>query len=192
MPALQDERLLTTLKAVAAALRGAEVPFALAGGLAAWARGGPPTEKDIDLLIREQDAVRAHEVLAAAGFRPEVPPEDWLIKVFDDDILIDLIFRPSGFVVDDELLARCDELQVHALYMRVMRADDILSSKLLSLTEHHLDYAPALEVARALREQVEWYDVWTRTKGSPFARAFFALLNELEIIDGSRLLRAAG
>ena len=73
-----------------------------------------------------------------------------------------------------------------------MRADDILSSKLLSLTEHHLDYAPALEVARALREQVEWYDVWTRTKGSPFARAFFALLNELEIIDGSRLLRAAG
>jgi len=192
MPALQDERLLTTLKAVAAALRGAEVPFALAGGLAAWARGGPPTEKDIDLLIREQDAARAHEVLEAAGFRPEVPPEDWLIKVFDDDILIDLIFRPSGFVVDDELLARCDELQVHALHMRVMRADDLLTSKLLSLTEHHLDYAPALEVARALREQIEWDDVWAQTKSSPFARAFFSLLAELEIIDGSRLLRAAG
>jgi hypothetical protein len=192
MPALQDERLLTSLKAVAAALRGADIPFALGGGLAAWARGGPPTEKDIDLLIREVDGPRAHEALAAAGFRPEVPPEDWLIKAFDDDILIDLIFRPSGFVVDDELLARCDELQVHALHMRVMRADDLLTSKLLSLTEHHLDYAPALEVARALREQVEWYDVWARTKSSPFARAFFALLNELEIIDGSRLLRVAG
>jgi hypothetical protein len=192
MPALQDERLLTTLKAVAAALRGGEVPFALGGGLAAWARGGPPTEKDIDLLIREQDAPRAHEVLAEAGFRPETPPEDWLIKVFDDDILIDLIFRPSGFVVDDGLLDRCDEMQVHALNMRVMRADDLLTSKLLSLTEHHLDYAPALEIARALREQVEWRDVWSRTNASPFARAFFALLNELEIIDGSRLLRAAG
>lgn len=192
MPAVQDERLLTTLKAVAAALRGAEVPFALAGGLAAWARGGPPTEKDIDLLIREDDAARTHEVLAAAGFRAEVPPEDWLIKVYDEDILVDLIFRPSGFVVDDELLARCDELQVHALHMRVMRADDILTSKLLSLTEHHLDYAPALEVARALREQVEWPDVWARTRVSPFARAFFSLLTELEIIDGSRMLRVAG
>src|SRR5690606_28535775 len=68
MPAIQDERLLTTLKAVAAQLRGADVPFALAGGLAAWARGGPPTEKDIDLLIREADGERALEALAAAGF----------------------------------------------------------------------------------------------------------------------------
>lgn len=192
MTALQDERLLTTLKGVAAALRTADVPFALAGGLAAWARGGPPTEKDIDLLIREEDGRRAHEALAAAGFRPDVPPEDWLIKAFDDDILIDLIFRPAGFVVDDELLSRCDDLMVHAMNMRVMRADDMLTSKLLSLTEHHLDYAPALEVARALREQVEWYDVWARTQSSPFARAFFALLNELEIVDGSRLLRVAG
>ncbi|MEA3217508.1 MAG: hypothetical protein QOJ19_3664, partial [Acidimicrobiia bacterium] len=50
MPATQAEPLLVSLKVVAAALREAGVPFALAGGLAAWARGGPPTEKDIDLL----------------------------------------------------------------------------------------------------------------------------------------------
>lgn len=192
MPAIQNERLLTSLKNVAAALRAAEVPFALGGGLAAWARGGPPTEKDIDLLIREVDGARAHEVLAAVGIEPATPPEDWLIKAYDDDILIDLIFRPSGFVVDDELLDRCDEMQVHAMHMRVMRADDLLTSKLLSLTEHHLDYAPALEIARALREQVEWRDVWARTQASPFARAFFALLTELEIVDGSHLLRVAG
>lgn len=193
MPATQDEGLLTTLKDVAAALREADIPFALAGGLAAWARGGPPTEKDIDLLIRKADGERAHEVLAAIDLRPDVPPEDWLIKAYTDDgTLVDLIFRPSGFVVDDELLARCDDLMVHALHMRVMRADDILTSKLLSLTEHHLDYAPALEIARALREQVEWKDVWARTHTSPFARAFFALLTELDIVDGSQLLRVAG
>jgi hypothetical protein len=188
MPAIQDERLLTTLKLVAASLRAAEVPFALAGGLAAWARGGPPTEKDIDLLIREVDAERVHEALAAAGMRTEVPPEGWLVKAYDDDILIDLIFRPSGFVVDDELLDRCESLMVHAVQMRVMRTDDILTSKLLSLTEHHLDFAPALEIARALREQVEWDDVWDRSHASPFARAFFALLRELEIIDTDRLV----
>lgn len=192
MAAAQDERLLTTLKNVAAALRGADVPFALAGGLAAWARGGPPTEKDIDVLIREIDCDRAHEALGAVGFRAAHPPEDWLVKAFDGDILVDLIFRPAGFVVDDALLERCDELMVHALTMRVMRAGDILTSKLLSLTEHHLDYAPALELARALREQVDWPDVWSHAHGSPFARAFFALLTELEILDSSRLLRVAG
>jgi hypothetical protein len=187
MPALQDERLLTCLKNVAATLRGAEVPFALAGGLAAWARGGPPTEKDVDLLIRAEDGERAHEALAAAGFRTETPPEDWLIKAWQDDVLIDLIFRPAGFVVDDDLLARCDELMVHAVAMKVMRTDDILTSKLLSLTEHHLDYAPALEISRALREQIMWDDVWNQTRESPFARTFFALLHELGIIDRDRL-----
>jgi hypothetical protein len=186
VPALQGEHLLASLKHVAAALREAEVPFALAGGLAAWARGGPPTEKDIDLLIREADCDRAHEALDRAGFRTETPPEGWLVKAFDGDILVDLIFRPSGFVVDDALLARCDELSVGAVPMRVMRVNDLLTSKLLSLAEHHLDFGPPLEIARALREQIDWDQLWCQTQHSPFARTFFALLRELAIVDRSQ------
>jgi predicted nucleotidyltransferase len=183
MPAVQGEHLLVSLKRVAAVLRDAGVPFALGGGLAGWARGGPPTEKDIDILIREDDCELAHKALAEAGFRTEVPPEGWLVKAYDDDILVDLIFRPSGLVVDDELLARCDELSVHAVTMRVMRINDLLVSKLLSLTEHHLDIGPALEMTRALREQIDWDDLWQRTQVSPFARAFIYLLHELGIVD---------
>lgn len=185
MPARQSEDLLSSLKHVAAVLRGADVPFALGGGLAAWARGGPPSEKDIDLLIRRQDCERAHQALEAAGYRTEVPPEGWLVKAFDGDILIDLIHQPSGFVVDDDLLARCDVLSVHAVPMPVMAVDDLLVSKLLSLTEHHLDFGPALEITRSLREQIDWTDVWGRTAVSPFARAFFALIRELGLIDES-------
>lgn len=183
MPALQSEHVLGSLKRVAATLRDADIPFALGGGLAAWARGGPPSEKDVDLLIREQDCERAHEVLDAAGFRTEVPPEGWLVKAWDGEILIDLIHRPSGLVVDDALLATCDELSVHAVWMPVMRIDDLLTSKLLSLTEHHLDYGPALEITRALREQIDWQQVRRRTESSPFARAFFSLIHELGITD---------
>jgi predicted nucleotidyltransferase len=164
-------------------LRDAGVPFALGGGLAAWARGGPPTEKDIDLLIRAEDCQRAQQALADAGLRTEVPPEGWLVKAYDGDILIDLIHQPCGIVVDDELLERCDELSVHAVTMRVMRINDLLVSKLLSLTEHNLDYGPPLEVARAVREQVDWDLLWERTRHSPFARAFFALVVELGICD---------
>lgn len=187
MPAEQGEHLLACLKRVAATLRDADVPFALGGGLAAWALGGPPTEKDIDLLIRSQDVDRTQDALTAAGFRMEVPPEGWLIKAFDGDILIDLMHRPSGFVVDDELLARCEPMSVDAVDMRVMRVDDLLTSKLLALTEHHLDYAPMLEIARALREQVDWELLWERTQHSPFARAFFSLVTELGIVDKSYL-----
>ena len=56
--------LVDTMKKAAAALREADVPFLLGGGLAAWARGGPPTDHDVDLLVRQQDAERALEALA--------------------------------------------------------------------------------------------------------------------------------
>lgn len=170
-----------TLKRTAAALRDAQVPFALAGGLAAWARGGPPTEKDIDLIIRQDDCDRALAALEEIGFRTEIPPEGWLVKAYDGDVLIDLIHRPSGLVVDDRLLARCDVMSVHALTMPVMTVEDLLVSKLLSLTEHHLDFAPALEIARALREQVNWGCLRARSDSSPFARSFFVLVQELGI-----------
>ena len=51
--------LIAAMKAASAALRDADVPFLLGGGLAGWARGGPPTEHDVDLFLREEDAERA-------------------------------------------------------------------------------------------------------------------------------------
>ena len=51
------------MKRAAAALRDAEVPHLLGGGLAAWARGGPPTEHDVDFFVRAEDAERALEAL---------------------------------------------------------------------------------------------------------------------------------
>lgn len=183
MPSVQASRILDSLKRVAAILRDNSIPFALGGGLAAWARGGPPTEKDVDLLIREQDCEAALDALRAAGMVVQVPPEGWLVKAFDGDQLVDLIFRPSGFSVDDALLERCEPLSVQAVTMRVMRVDDLLVSKLLSLTEHNLDLGPALEIARSLREQIDWKDLWERTNQSPFARAFFCLIGELRVMD---------
>src|SRR4051794_15422182 len=41
MPAEQSSDILDALKRVAAALRDADIPFCVGGGLAAWARGGP-------------------------------------------------------------------------------------------------------------------------------------------------------
>src|SRR5215211_158036 len=101
-----------SLKKAVAALREAEVPFLLAGSLAVWARGGPETRHDLDLVVREEDAERALEVLADTGMRPEKPPEEWLFKAWDGDVLIDLIFQPRGLVVEAELLRAADSLPV--------------------------------------------------------------------------------
>jgi predicted nucleotidyltransferase len=173
------------LKRAAAALRDAEVPFLLGGSLASWARGGPETRHDLDLMIRPQDVEHALEALTDAGMRPERPPEDWLVKAWDGETLVDLIYCPKGMPMDDEVLARGEELSVLGMEIRVMALEDVMATKLLALTEHSLRYEGLLQIARALREQIDWQAVRARTGHSPFARAFFVLLEGLDILPGA-------
>jgi predicted nucleotidyltransferase len=174
--------LLETLRRSAAALQDANVPFVLGGGLACWARGGPETEHDVDYMVRPEDAERALDALAEAGFKTEKPPENWLYKAYNGDVLIDLIFDPQGGPVNDGVLERAEELEVQAIRMQVMTLEDVMVTKLLALREHEVDYDSVLEVARSLREQIDWDDVRGRTSESPYARAFFFLAQELEIL----------
>jgi hypothetical protein len=43
--------LIDTMKIAVAALRDADVPFVLGGSVAAWARGGPEPDNDLDLMV---------------------------------------------------------------------------------------------------------------------------------------------
>jgi hypothetical protein len=175
--------LIEAMKVAAASLRDAEIPHLLGGGLAGWARGGPPTEHDVDFFVREEDAERALEALVAAGMRPERPPEGWLLKAWCGEILIDLIFRPSGGAIGDEHFARAEEIDVMAQPLAVASLGDVITTKLLSLTEQEPDFTSVLELARSLREQIDWGFVRERTADSPFARAFFTLIEELGIVE---------
>jgi hypothetical protein len=174
--------LVEAMKRAAAALRDENIRFALAGGLAIWARGGPATDHDVDLLVKPEDAERAQQALTKAGMRPERPPEDWLLKSYHEDTLVDLIFAPSGGPVTDELLDRAEEREVMAMRLPVSSIEDVMTTKLLALTEQEPDYGSVLEVARALREQIRWDEVRERTADSPFAHAFFTLVEELGIL----------
>jgi hypothetical protein len=173
------------LKTSAAALRAADVPFLLGGSLASWARGGPETRHDLDLMIKPEDVDAATEALRAAGLRPEDPPEEWLVKAWAGDVLVDLIFAPKGMAMTDEVIGRGEVLSVLGMEMRVMALEDVLVTKLMALTEHALRYESLLPIARALRERVDWEDVRARTSESPFARAFFVMLEGLGILTGA-------
>jgi len=181
---------VTTMKHAAAALRDAEIDFMLGGGLAIWARGGPPTDHDVDFFVREEDADRALEALEAAGMRTEKPPEEWLYKAHDGPVLVDLIFRPAGGEIVDEHFARATELEVGSQTVLVASIDDVLVTKLLALTEQEPDFQAVLETARALREQIDWAFVEERSSASPFARAFFTLVEGLGIVERSSMLAA--
>lgn len=186
MPFTQPENfpdLIDAMKVAAAALRDAEVPYLLGGGLAAWARGGPPTEHDVDFFVKEEDAEAALAALVAAGMRAERPPEGWLLKAWHGDTLVDLIFHPAGGPIEQEHFERAESLEVMAQPLLVASLDDIVATKLLSITEQEPDFASVLELARSLREQVDWDFVRERTASSPFALAFFTLIEELGIVE---------
>jgi hypothetical protein len=61
----------------------------------------------------------------------------------------------------------------------------VLTQNLLALSAQQPDYSGVLELARSLREQVDWDEVRARTHDAPFAKAFFTLLDELEIVPSS-------
>ena len=174
------DNLLNAMKHGAAVLRDHHLPFALAGGLAVYARGGPESDHDVDFVIKQDDAERALQAFAESGWRCERPPEGWLYKVFDEhDAMIDLIFAPNHHPVDDAMLDRAHELEVYAIQMKVMSVTDVLATKLLALKEHEVDYDSVLAVARACREQIDW-DVLRESVGEyPYAKAFFTLADEL-------------
>jgi hypothetical protein len=175
-----------SLKRCVAVLRDSGVPFLVAGSAALWARGGPQYVEDLDFVVKPEDAEKALEALNGAGMKPRRPPEEWLLKAVDGEVDIDLIFDPSGFTIDDAVIARGDDLDILGMSMPIMALEDIFTTKLLSLKEHYLDYEGLLPFARALREQVDWEDVRARTRESPFAKAFFTMVEELEIVPRTR------
>ena len=177
------QELLAAMKKAAGVLQQADVPFMLGGGLAVWARGGPQTEHDVDFYVKEHDAERGIAALADAGFRTEQPPEGWLLKAYTDDgTLVDLIYEPASGPIGDEHFERAEELEVMALRIKVASLEDVLTQKLLSLKEQQPDFGPVLEIGRAVREQIDWDEVRERTSESPFARAYFTLIEGLNIL----------
>ena len=183
MPHQVDEGLAGVLKRVAAALKQADIPFALGGSFAVYAHGGHSSDHDVDFLIRERDKERVLEVLADAGFKVAQPPEDWLVKVYDDEgRMADLIYRPVESPVTDDTLHDTEQLSVEAIFMPVASATQLMINKLLSYTLHYCDFATGLPVARSLREKIDWDQVRRETAKSPYAEAFLVLLDRLDVV----------
>ncbi len=70
-----------------------------------------------------------------------------------------------------------------ALRIPVFSLEEVMTSKLLAINEQEPDFGSVLELARALREQIDWENVRERTEASPFARAFFTLVEGLGIVE---------
>lgn len=179
------DAILETLKRASSGLKDADVRFALAGGCAAYARGAAPSLHDVDFVLPQEDVPLALEALGKLGFETSrQPPEDWLVKAFDEGRLVDLIFSICDHPVTPELLKRAEPMKASAVILPVLEATDLVISWLLPLSEHSCDYGSLLPQVRALREQVDWDRVAAVVQDSPYASTFLILLQRLDVIPG--------
>lgn len=177
------DAILETLKRSGAALKEAGVRFALAGGCAGYARGAAPSLHDVDFALVEEDVPLALKTLDGIGFHTVKPPEDWLVKAYDEEgVLVDLIFSLAERPVTEAMIARADHLSAAALSLPVLEATDLVISWIMPMSEHSCDYGALLPMVRAMREQVDWARVAAVAAPSPYASTFLTLLERLAVI----------
>ena len=182
--ATDDEQdLREALKRVAVALKGSGVPFALMGGYAAWARGGPEPDHDVDFLVAEEDSDHVAQYLAGQDFDVVQPPEDWLFKVYTDGAMVDIIHGPVGGPADRAMVERATPMEVLSVEMPVLEATQLVVHKLAAMDEHYCDVSQVLPTLRALREQVDWQCVERETADNDFAAMVLYLLRRLGVIE---------
>ncbi|MFG3496587.1 hypothetical protein [Streptomyces sp. NPDC047928] len=184
LPVDRTQSILEATKQVAALLKNAGHPFALAGSVAAYAHGVPANfQHDTDFVILREDAEAVTAELERAGVEVRVPPEDWLIKATCRGEDIDLIFELTRHPVTRDLLGRAEILPVDSVLMPVLAPTDLMGSLLAAFSEHHCDFGAVLPLARTLREKIDWDLLRRENEGAPMPEAFLYLLERLHVIE---------
>ncbi|MCU1655903.1 MAG: uncharacterized protein JWO57_559 [Pseudonocardiales bacterium] len=183
VPVENRDLLRLALKRTASLLKYSDIPFALGGSYALWARGAPESEHDVDFVVSEDDIERVADALSAAGLAVRRPPEDWLLKVDTDGVTVDILHRIAGVPVTTGLLDRSETIEVLSIRMPVLPATDLIASKLQVLSERYCDFGALLPAVRAVREQLDWPRLREETAGNDFAAAFLFLTDRLGVSD---------
>ena len=134
--AASAEDLAATLGDAIAAVERAGIDYLLVGGLAVVALGRLRHSRDIDLLVRPDDARTALDALGHAGFETKDVNPHWIFKAFRGELQVDLIFKLRGDIyLDEEMLRRSRVETYRGIRVRVAPAEDLIVIKALTHDE---------------------------------------------------------
>ena len=92
-------------------------------GYPVWSHGG----EDIDLLVKPDEAAKALETLAAAGFETERTHADWMYKGRKHGVTVDLIFRPDGGIqLDNQTMSRKQVKEFNGRSLEMVGPEDLV------------------------------------------------------------------
>ncbi len=127
---------LSVLDEALDALREAEIPHLLIGGIGSAVYGRDRGTRDIDLFVRPETAGRVLEALERRGFETRRETEHWLYKAFKHGVLVDVIFRSSrDILLGDEMLARARRMPFRGRLVPVAPPEDLVVMKAQATSE---------------------------------------------------------
>ena len=179
-----DATFRSVLADVVEAVEGEDVPYLAIGGLASATYGRPRPTKDIDVFVKPEDAERCVKALESAGFTTEDPPEDWLLKAYKDDVLVDVIFRiHNSIYLDDDMIARARRYDVKGTTIAVVPAEDFILMQAVTHSEDtpHYWYNALTVIASA---EIDWDYVVRRSSHGPrrvLSLLLYAQSNDLAV-----------
>jgi predicted nucleotidyltransferase len=143
-PGPAEGRFLEILDRAMEAIRSAEIPFVVIGGIASAAQGRPrwePKGADIDLFVRAEDAEPAVLALSAEGFETEQGEPHWVLRASRGGVTVDVIFRAAGdLYLDDDMLARAEQREFRGRAVPLVSREDLLVMKALAFGEQTPSY----------------------------------------------------
>jgi predicted nucleotidyltransferase len=165
-----------------AAMREAEIPFLLIGGIGSAVFGRDRGTRDIDLFVRPESAKKVLEVLAERGFDTKVEYEHWLYKAFKHGVLVDVIFRSSrDILLGDEMLERARMMPFRGRVVPVAPPEDLIVMKAIAASEDTPRYWYD-SLAIIAQTELDWDYLVARAKQHG-ARRMLSLLLFAESID---------
>ena len=181
-----EETYRAVLEEVIRAVEDEGLPYLAIGGLATAVFGRPRPTKDIDLFVKPEDAERCVKTLEKAGFTTEDPKEDWLLKAYKNDVLVDVIFRiHNSIYLDEDMLARAQRHELKGTRVRVVPPEDFIVMQACTHSEDtpHYWYNALTVIAKS---ELDWEYVLRRSSHGPrrvLSLLLYAQSNDLAVSD---------
>lgn len=135
------DRFLDVLDRSVEVLASLDVPYLVIGEIGSAVYGRDRGTRDIDFLVRPEDAPRVLEAFGSAGFDTEVVFDHWLFKARRDGVDVDIIFRATrDILLDQEMLERADTAGFRGRQLPVAPPEDLLIMKAMATGEDTARY----------------------------------------------------
>lgn len=185
------EALLGKFKKATDAIEDNDIDYLVFGGIAVWAYGRRRQTRDIDILVKQDDAKKTLGVLGRAGFSTEETDQAWIYKASADRAHIDIIFRAKGEItLTPELMRRKRRAKIGDFTFSIMDPENLVLVKILATKEiRPADWYDALSILKNLRGRFDWnYFVEHSSEHPAKVLGFLFLMESFDRETGDRLV----